>query len=149
MKHRIIPPGEKSRPVKPSALARIPSAQRDMAALWCVRSWRERSSEKQRGIAALWRERGSATKRIVTGRYSREADGYKAYAVSYMLCKRYGIEAKGYDIGRLNSVFKGQDPREDVPAALSDMRETFKSLNGRMARAMGLTRDTKQKEPER
>ena len=74
---------------------------------------------------------------------------YKAYAVSYMLCKRYGIEAKGYDIGRLNSVFKGQDPREDVPAALSDMRETFKSLNGRMARAMGLTRDTKQKEPER
>lgn len=32
-----------------------------MAALWCVRSWRERSSEKQRGIAALWRERGSAT----------------------------------------------------------------------------------------
>ena len=81
--------------------------------------------------------------------YSREADGYKAYAVSYMLCKRYGIEAKGYDIGRLNSVFKGQDPREDVPAALSDMRESFKSLNGRMARAIGLTRDTKQKEPER
>lgn len=81
--------------------------------------------------------------------YSRDADGYKAYAVSYMLCKRYGIEAKGYDIARLNSIFKGQDPREDVPAALSDMRETFKSLNGRMARAMGLTRDTKQKEPER
>ena len=61
-------PGEKSRPVKSSALARIPSAQRDMAASWCVRNWRERSSEKQRGIVALWRERGSATKRIVTGR---------------------------------------------------------------------------------
>lgn len=58
-------------------------------------------------------------------------------------------EGKGYDIARLNNVFKGQDPRVDVPAALSDMRETFKSLNGRMARAMGLTRDTKQKEPER
>lgn len=41
---------------------------RDMAASWCVRNWRERSSEKQRGIVALWRERGSATKRIVTGR---------------------------------------------------------------------------------
>ena len=63
--------------------------------------------------------------------------------------KRYGIDAKDYDIARLNNVFKGQDPRVDVPAALSDMRETFKSLNGRMARAMGLTRDTKQKEPER
>ena len=63
--------------------------------------------------------------------------------------KRYGIDAKDYDIARLTTVFKGQDPRVDVPAALSDMRETFKLLNGRMARAMGLTRDTKQKEPER
>ena len=81
--------------------------------------------------------------------YSREADGYKAYAVSYMLCKRYGVDTKDYDIARLNNVFQGKDPREDVPPALSDMREAFKSLNGRMARAMGLTRDTKQKEPER
>ena len=29
------------------------------------------------------------------------------------------------------------------------MRDAFKSLNGRMARAMGLTRDSKQKEQER
>ena len=46
-------------------------------------------------------------------------------------------------------VFQGQVPREDIPAGLTDMRDTFKSLNGRMARAMGLTRDSKQKEQER
>ena len=81
--------------------------------------------------------------------YSREAEGYKAYAVSYMLCQRYGVDVKGYDISRLDGVLQGQDPREEVPAALTDMRDAFKSLNGRMARAMGLTRDSKQKEQER
>ena len=81
--------------------------------------------------------------------YSRETDGYKAYAVSYMLCKRYGVDAKEYEISKLDGVFQGQVPREDIPTALTDMRDTFKSLNGRMARAMGLTRDSKQKEQER
>ena len=81
--------------------------------------------------------------------YSREAEGYKAYAVSYMLCKRYGVDAQEYDISRLDGVLQGQDPKEVVPAALTDMRDTFKELNGRMARAMGLTRASRQKEQER
>lgn len=81
--------------------------------------------------------------------YSREAEGYKAYAVSYMLCQRYGVDVKGYDISRLDGVLQGQEPREEVPAALTDMRDTFKEMNGRMARAMGLTRTSRQKEQER
>ena len=81
--------------------------------------------------------------------YSREAEGYKAYAVSYMLCQRYGVDVKGYDISRLDGVLQGQDPKEEVPAALTDMRDTFKEMNGRMARAMGLTRASRQKEHER
>ena len=81
--------------------------------------------------------------------YSREAEGYKAYAVSYMLCQRYGVDVKGYDISRLDGVLQGQDPREEVPAALTDMRDTFKEMNGRMARAMGLARTSRQKEQER
>ena len=81
--------------------------------------------------------------------YSREAEGYKAYAVSYMLCQRYGVDVKGYDISRLDGVLQGQDPKEEVPAALTDMRDTSKEMNGRMARAMGLTRTSRQKEQER
>ena len=81
--------------------------------------------------------------------YSRETEGYKAYAVSYMLCQRYGVEAGGYNISRLDGVLQGQDPKEEVPAALTDMRDTFKEMNGRMARAMGLTRASRQKEQER
>ena len=37
-------------------------------ALWCAGNWRKRCSERKRGSVALWRERGSATRRIVTGR---------------------------------------------------------------------------------
>ena len=40
--------------------------------------------------------------------YSRETDGYQAYAVSYMLCKRYGVDAKEYEISKLDGVFQGQ-----------------------------------------
>ena len=74
---------------------------------------------------------------------------YKAYAVSYMLCQRYGVDAKGYNLSRLDSVLQGQDPKEEIPAALTDMRDAFKEINGRMARAMGLTRAGRQKEQER
>ena len=81
--------------------------------------------------------------------YSREAEGYKAYAVSYMLCQRYGVDVKGYDISRLDGVLQGQDPREEVPAALTYMRDTFNDMNERMPRAMGLTRASRQKEQER
>lgn len=81
--------------------------------------------------------------------YSRETEGYKAYAVSYMLCQRYGVEAGGYNISRLDGVLQGQDPKEEIPAALTDMRDTFKEINGRMARAMGLSRAGRQKEQER
>lgn len=42
--------------------------------------------------------------------YSRETDGYKAYAVSYMLCKRYGVDAKEYEISKLDGVFQGRSP---------------------------------------
>ena len=39
-----------------------------------------------------------------------------------MLCKRYGVDAKEYEISKLDGVFQGQVPREDIPAALTDMR---------------------------
>ena len=81
--------------------------------------------------------------------YSRETEGYKAYAVSYMLCQRYGVDTKGYNISRLDSVLQGQDPKEEIPEALTDMRDAFKEINGRMARAMGLTRADRKKEQER
>ena len=72
------------------------------------------------------------------------AASFDTAAVSYT-----HLDAGGYNISRLDSVFQGKDPREDVPAALTDMHNAFKEINGRMARNMGLTRAGKQKEQER
>lgn len=80
--------------------------------------------------------------------YSREADGYKAYCVSYMLCKKYRIETKGYDVSRLNEVFKGKEPQEII-SALSDMENAMGAINSRMAKSIGLNRTSKSKEQER
>ncbi len=67
--------------------------------------------------------------------YSRETDGYKAYAVSYMLCKRYGVDVKDRH-SSWTACSRGR-PQGGFPAALTDMRDTFK-MNGRMARAWAL-----------
>ena len=74
----------------------------------------------------------------------------KPYAVSYMLCQRYGRGCKGDTTSPgWTACSRGKTPRRRVPAALTDMRDTFKEMNGRMARAMGLTRASRQKEQER
>lgn len=81
--------------------------------------------------------------------YSRESEGYKAFAISYMLCRRYGIDAQNYQVSRLNTVFQGKDAKEEIPATLTQIRDSFKELNGRMARSLGLSRSSKPKEQER
>ena len=81
--------------------------------------------------------------------YSREREGYKGYCVSYMLCKKYGIYAACYNVDRLTEVFKGKDPREEIPAHLTDMENAMGSINSRMARVLGAARENQQKEQER
>lgn len=81
--------------------------------------------------------------------YSRETEGYKAYCVSYMLCKKYGIETQGYDVSRLKGVFQGQDPKTEIPRALSDMENAMGSINSRMAKVLGMSRADRQKEQQR
>ena len=71
------------------------------------------------------------------------------------LCRQlYALPEVRRGSGRLQHLpagqrVSGQDPKEEIPAALTDMRDTFKEINGRMARAMGLSRAGRQKEQER
>ena len=46
-----------------------------------------------------------------------------------MLCKRYGVDAKEYEISKRDGVFQGQVPREDIPAALTDMPVSYTHLD--------------------
>ena len=78
--------------------------------------------------------------------YSRKTYDYKAHAIRYMLCHRYGVEALGYDLIGLSTVFQGMDPKQEIPNVLTEIKETFQSINRRMARTMGLTHRAKQRE---
>ncbi|MFQ7399210.1 MAG: hypothetical protein ACLRNW_15645 [Neglectibacter sp.] len=75
--------------------------------------------------------------------YSRETEATKPMPSA--ICSARGRrEAGGYNISRLDGVLQGKTPGGN-PAALTDMRDTFKEINGRMARAMGLSRAGGQK----
>lgn len=80
--------------------------------------------------------------------YSRSEEGYKAYCVSYMLCKKYGIDTKGYDVSALNDVFTGRDPKE-IGGELSEIKEAASSINFRMAKALEQSRTPRHQEQER
>lgn len=81
--------------------------------------------------------------------YSREADGSQAYAVSYMICKKYGVDVQIYNVDRLKEAFRGMSPTDEIPAAFSDMEDAMGAINSRMARALGLSRASKSKEQQR
>ena len=80
--------------------------------------------------------------------YSRSEEGYKAYCVSYMLCKKYGIDTRGYDVSALNDVFTGRDPKE-IGGELSEIKEAASSINFRMAKVLEQSRTPRHQEQER
>ena len=80
--------------------------------------------------------------------YSRSADGYKAYYASYLLCKRYDIDAGGYDTNALKEVLKGKEKKE-IANSLDSIKDTAKSISYRMSRALEQNKLPKSKEQER
>lgn len=74
--------------------------------------------------------------------------GYKAYCVSYMLCKKYGVDTQNYDTSHLNEIFVGKEP-DVIKSELKDMENAMGNINSRMAKVLYPERDRSQKEPER
>lgn len=84
----------------------------------------------------------------VNGDYTREGAAFTAYSASYLLCRKYGIDASGYDFGRLPDSFRESDP-QSVRAALSEIRDTAGEISGRMSRVLEQSKQPKSKEQER
>lgn len=80
--------------------------------------------------------------------YTREGAAFAAYSASYLLCRKYGIDASGYDFSRLPDSFRESDP-QSVRAALSEIRDTAGEISGRMARVLEQSKQPKSKEQER
>ncbi len=61
--------------------------------------------------------------------------GFAAYAASYALCAKYGIEAKGYDFSDVSGYLAGRDGKE-VRGELKTIRDTVNDVATRMARTL-------------
>ena len=59
--------------------------------------------------------------------------GFTAYCVSYALCKKYGVDTKGYNFDGAVSVLGDMEPQE-VKGELSQIRDIADVINGRMAK---------------
>ncbi len=80
--------------------------------------------------------------------YSRTTEGYKAYFVSYILCKRYGVDTKDFMFEGAGQIFCGKDAHA-VTAELNEIKETAKAIDTRMARALEQNRSVKVKQEAR
>ena len=80
--------------------------------------------------------------------YSRTTEGYKAYFVSYILCKRYGVDTKDFMFEGAGQIFSGKDAHA-VTAELNEIKETAKTIDTRMARSLEQNKSAKTKQEVR
>lgn len=85
---------------------------------------------------------------LQTESYSRSQDGYKAYCASYLLCRKYGVDARGYNLSGVGEVFAGREPQE-IAGELTDIKETAGAISARMSRVLEPGKTPKSKEQER
>lgn len=81
------------------------------------------------------------------GSYIRDDNAFSAYCVSYLLCKKYGVDVGGYDFSTLPYFFREGDTQFQR-AVLTEIRDTAANISARMSRALE-TRSQQPKEQER
>ena len=77
--------------------------------------------------------------------YDRDEDAFHAYCASYMLCKKYGIDTKGYDFSHAPEFFEGMEPQE-VRAELTKARNAANDISSRMAKVLDQNRNLNQRQ---
>lgn len=77
--------------------------------------------------------------------YNRGENTFRAYCVSYMLCKQYGFPTELFAFEQLPEGFAEAEP-QDVRAELGVIRDVADSISGRMARILSQERNQKAQE---
>lgn len=77
--------------------------------------------------------------------YDRDEDAFHAYCASYMLCKKYGVDTRGYDFSHAPEFFEGMEPQE-VRAELSKARNAANDISSRMAKVLDQSRNQSQRQ---
>lgn len=97
---------------------------------------------------SLSKELAHAELAYTTPDYNRQDAAFAAYSVSYVVCKRYGIDVSGYDFSRMPERFREADPK-DIRTELSTICDSAKEITGRMHQALEQVKAPKNKEQER
>ena len=72
--------------------------------------------------------------------------GFAAYAASYVICEKYGIDTKGYEFSNVPEYFEGRDGKE-VRGEIKAIRDTVNDVAGHMAKELNpQQRDAKTQE---
>lgn len=79
-------------------------------------------------------ELGHAQLAINSEAYSRRDSGFAAVCVGYMLCKKYGVDTKSFNIASLES-FKDKEPKE-IRGELSKIRTAMTEIHTRVSEEM-------------
>lgn len=82
------------------------------------------------------------------GEYTRPEYGFKAYCVSYMLCKKHQIDTSFYQFSELPPEFSGEQSR-DVRAEIGKIRDGMQQVNGAMQAVLQKEKRAKQPPNER
>lgn len=80
--------------------------------------------------------------------YSRGENSFRAYCVSYMLCKQYGFPTEQFAFEQLPAGFAEAEP-QDVRTELGVMRDVANSISGRMARILSQEKNQRAQEQMR
>jgi hypothetical protein len=72
---------------------------------------------------------------LTTGPDTQADPQFSAYAASYLLCKKYGVETERFSFNDAPGVFEGMDAQE-VKGELSQIRNVAEDISGRVSRQL-------------
>lgn len=71
---------------------------------------------------------------------------FKTYCISYLLCKRYGIDVSDYNFDRLPSEIRSQTESQEIRRQLNSIRVDFEKINERVTEHFENNNKEKKKE---
>ena len=80
--------------------------------------------------------------------YSRKDMSFQAVCIGYMLCKKYGVEAKNFAVDRIPAEWKDKESKE-VRAELSKIRTAMSDIHTRVSDELYRQQQERSKDRER
>ena len=93
-------------------------------------------------------ELGHAQLSIDSDAYSRKDMSYQAMCISYMLCKKYGVETKNFAVERVPDEWKHKVPKE-IRSELSKTRPAMSEIHSRVSEELYRQKQERSKEQAR